>query len=123
MAEKKDYLSQLAEEIEGKKPESFKEEKLEKIERPAIKMNPKMVTAALVGLVVVFALVWFVFLRAKIEMPDFAGQTKADVTAWVRQQGIASSGIIMKEEYNFDASDKGIEYRSGDRPYFFMEVI
>lgn len=28
-----------------------------------------------------------------------------------------------REEYNFDASDKGIEYRSGDRPYFFMEVI
>lgn len=107
MAEKKDYLSQLAEEIEGKKPESFKEEKLEKIERPAIKLNPKMVTAALAGLVVVFALVWFVFLRAKIEMPDFVGQTKADVTAWVRQQGIASSGIIMKEEYDFDA-DEGV---------------
>ena len=29
MAEKKDYLSQLAAEIDGKKPESFKEEKIE----------------------------------------------------------------------------------------------
>ena len=102
MSEKKDYLSQLASEIEGKKPESFKEEKLERIERPKVKLDPKMLAGAAVALVLVLVMVWFFFLRAKIEMPDFVGQTKADVTAWVRQQGIASSGIVMKEEYSFE---------------------
>ncbi len=102
MSEKKDYLSQLAAEIEGKKPESFKEEKLERIERPKMNVNPKMIGAAAFVLVLMMGLIWFFFLRAKIEMPDFVGQTKADVTAWVRQQSIASSGIVMKEEYSFE---------------------
>lgn len=102
MSEKKDYLSQLAAEIEGKKPESFKEEKLERVERPKINLDPKWIGAGAAALVVVFALIWLFFLRAKIEMPDFVGQTKADVTAWVRQQGISSSGVIMKEEYSFE---------------------
>ncbi len=102
MAEKKDYLSQLASEIEGKKPESFKEEKLEKIERPQINLNPKAIGAAAAVLVLILGVVWFVLFRAKIEMPDFVGQTQADVTAWIRQQGIKSSGIIMKEEYSFE---------------------
>ncbi|MBE6108735.1 MAG: PASTA domain-containing protein, partial [Erysipelotrichaceae bacterium] len=102
MSEKKDYLSQLAAEIEGKKPESFKEEKLERVERPKVKLDPKMAGIGVAALIVVLALVWFIFLRAKIEMPDFVGQTKADVTAWVRQQGISSSGVIMKEEFSFE---------------------
>lgn len=102
MSEKKDYLSQLAAEIEGKKPESFKEEKLERVERPKINLDPKWIGAGAAALIVVFALIWLFFLRAKIEMPDFVGQTKADVTAWVRQQGISSSGVIMKEEYSFE---------------------
>ena len=107
MSEKKDYLSQLAAEIEGKKPESFKEEKLEKVERPKVQLSPKLLAAAATVLVLALVLVWFFFLRAKIEMPDFVGSTQADVTAWVRQQGIATSGIVMKEEYNFDA-EKGV---------------
>ncbi len=102
MAEKKDYLSQLAAEIEGKKPESFKEEKLEKIERPQLNLNPKVLGIVLAVLLLIAALVWFVLFRAKIEMPDFVGQTQGDVTAWVRQQGIKSSGILMKEEYSFE---------------------
>lgn len=102
MSEKKDYLSQLAAEIEGKKPESFKEEKLEKIERPKLNLNPKVVGAVCAVLLLVVGLVWFVLFRAKIEMPDFVGQKQADVTAWIRQQGIKSSGVIMKEEYSFD---------------------
>ena len=101
MAEKKDYLSQLAAEIDGKKPESFKEEKLEKVERPQLNLNPKVLGIVLAVLLLLVALVWFVLFRAKIEMPDFVGQTQADVTAWIRQQGIKSSGIIMKEEYSF----------------------
>ena len=35
-------------------------------------------------------------------MPDFVGQTKDDVASWVKQQGITTSGIVFKEEYNFD---------------------
>ena len=102
MAEKKDYLSQLAAEIDGKKPESFKEEKLEKIERPQLNLNPKVLGIVLAVVLLIIALMWFVLFRAKIEMPYFVGQTQSDVTAWVRQQGIKSSGIIMKEEYSFE---------------------
>lgn len=35
-------------------------------------------------------------------MPNFVGQTKNDVAAWVKQQGITTSGIVFKDEYNFD---------------------
>ena len=101
MAEKKDYLSQLATEIDGKKPESFKEEKLEKIERPRLQLNPKVV-------ILIAGLAWFVLFRAKIEMPDFVGLTKAEVTAWIRQQGIKSSGVLMKEEYSFEFDENVI---------------
>ncbi len=104
MSEKKDYLSMLAQEAEAKKkPASFSEEKFERIEKPKMNLDPKVFIGAGVALIVICVAAYFLFFAPKIEMPNFVGQTKSDVSAWVKQEGIATSGIVMKEEYNFDA--------------------
>lgn len=115
MSEKKDYLSMLAEEANAKKqPASFSEEKFERVEKPKINLDPKMIAGGVVALVVVFVAVYFLFLAPKIEMPNFVGKTKTDVSAWIKQEGISTSGIVMREEYNFDAAEGEIISQSVD---------
>ena len=101
---KKDYLSMLAYEVDEKKkkPASFSEEKIERIEKPKVNLNLKWIVAGCVLLFALCAGAYVLFFAPKIEMPDFVGQKTSDVTAWVKQQGIAASGIIIKEEYSFD---------------------
>lgn len=106
---KKDYLSMLADEVDAKKskPASFNEEKFERVEKPKMHINPKLIGVLAILLVVGCALSYLFFFAPKIEMPDFVGQTTTDVSIWVKQQGIKSSGIVIKEEYDFD-TDAGI---------------
>ncbi len=96
----KDFLSQFS--SDGKTPDSFKEEERVKIEKPKKEFNPKGLIIAAVIVVAVGVLSYFLFFAPKIEMPDFLGKTKDDVASWVKQQGITTSGIVFKEEYNFD---------------------
>ena len=96
----KDFLSQFS--SDGKKPDSFKEEERVKVEKPKKEINPKGIIIAAVIVIAVGVLSYFLFFAPKIEMPDFVGQTKDDVASWVKQQGITTSGIVFKEEYNFD---------------------
>ncbi len=105
MSEKKDYLSQLASDI--KKPESFKEEKFETVEKASINLNPKFIIGGLVAIIALGVAAYFMFFAPSITMPDFVGSTSSDVAAWVKQEGIDPAGIIIKEEYNFD-NDKDI---------------
>ncbi len=96
----KDFLSQFS--SDGKKPDSFKEEERIKIEKPKKQINPKGIIIAAVIVVALGVLSYFLFFAPKIVMPNFVGQTKDDVASWVKQQGITTSGIVFKEEYNFD---------------------
>lgn len=96
----KDFLSQFS--SDGKKPDSFKEEERVKIEKPKKKIDPKWFIIAGAVLVALGVLSYFLFFAPKIEMPNFVGQTKNDVADWVKQQEISTSGIVFKEEYNFD---------------------
>lgn len=99
----KDFLSQFS----GKdsKPESFKEEVRVPIKKEKKPIKPLWIIIPVVVLVVLLVIVYFLFFAPKIEMPDFVGQRKEDVAAWVKQQGISSQGIIFKEEYSFDYDD------------------
>lgn len=96
----KDFLSQFS--SDGKKPDSYKEEVRVKVEKPKKQINPKVFIITGVVVVVLGVLSYFLFFAPKIEMPNFVGQTKNDVAAWVKQQGITTSGIVFKDEYNFD---------------------
>lgn len=96
----KDFLSQFS--SDGKKPDSYKEEVRVKVEKPKKQIDPKVFIIAGVVVVVLGILSYFLFFAPKIEMPNFVGQTKNDVAAWVKQQGITTSGIVFKDEYNFD---------------------
>lgn len=101
----KDFLSQFS--SDGKKPDSFKEEERIPINKPKKQINPKFIIIGLVVLVILFVGIYFLFLAPKIEMPNFVGQTKDDVASWVKQQEINTSGIVFKDEYNFD-NDKDV---------------
>ena len=96
----KDFLSQFS--SDGKKPDSYKEEVRVKVEKPKKQIDPKVFIITGVVVVVLGVLSYFLFFAPKIEMPNFLGQTKNDVAAWVKQQGITTSGIVFKDEYNFD---------------------
>ena len=61
MAENKDFLGSLAKEVENK-PDSFKEERVEKITRPN-PFKPKTVISVLVVLALIASGVYYFFLR------------------------------------------------------------
>ena len=108
----KDFLSQFS--SDGKKPDSFKEEERIKVEKPKKEINPKGIIIAAVIVIALGVLSYFLFFAPKIEMPNFVGQTKSDVASWVKQQGITTSGIVFKEEYNFDNDENVILSQSVD---------
>ena len=108
----KDFLSQFS--SDGKKPDSFKEEERIKVDKPKKQINPKGFIIGGVIVVILGVLSYFLFFAPKIEMPNFVGQTKSDVASWVKQQGITTSGIVFKEEYNFDNDENVILSQSVD---------
>jgi beta-lactam-binding protein with PASTA domain len=95
----KDYLQKLSDEA-VKKPESYQEEKVEYMKKAPL--NKKKIAMGIVILVILSTIIYFVFMAPKIVMPDFVGQTKTDISNWVRQENIDATGIVIKEEYNFD---------------------
>lgn len=108
MSEKKDYLSELSKEVQSKKTiESFQEEKVVKVEKPKRTINPMAIVAGVVAVAVIAIGTWFLFFRPNIEVLDFVGKTQNDIGAWAKQQGVETSGIVFKEEFNFE-HDKGL---------------
>lgn len=99
MADNKDFLEQFS---SSGKPASFQEEERVAIVKEKKPVNKKALIIAGAALVVLAVLAYFLFFAPKIEMPNFVYQTRTDVIAWVKQQGIEASGIVFDEEYNFD---------------------
>ncbi|MBR3151135.1 MAG: PASTA domain-containing protein [Erysipelotrichaceae bacterium] len=100
----KDFLSQFSTE---NKPDSFKEEERVPVQKPNRPIPVKGIVIGAVALAAIAAVVYFLFFRPKIVMPNFVGQKESEVGIWVRQQQIDAQGIVMKGEYNFDY-DEGI---------------
>ena len=99
MANNKDFLSQFS---TNNKPDSFKEEERIKVDKPKKTINPKIIIIGVIALIVIAAVVFLLFFMPKIKVEDFTGAKKEDAIAWIKQQGIETSGIIFKDEYNFD---------------------
>ncbi|MBQ6478775.1 MAG: PASTA domain-containing protein [Erysipelotrichaceae bacterium] len=95
----KDFLSQFS---DNNKPESFKEEERIPVVKEKKKVNPLLLGIATALLLAIAILLYFLFLAPKIAVPDFVGKDKSDVAAWVRQQGIETSGIVFDEIHDFD---------------------
>ncbi|MBO4919279.1 MAG: PASTA domain-containing protein [Erysipelotrichaceae bacterium] len=98
----KDFLSQFS---DSNKPESFKEEERIPVVKERKKVSPVLLGIALALLLAVAVLLYFLFLAPKIAVPDFAGKNKSDVAAWVRQQGIETTGIVFDEIHDFDTDE------------------
>ena len=101
----KDFLSQFS--GTDKKPDSFKEEERIPVQKEKKPFNPLYVIIPVAVLLIAGFLVWFFLFRPNIPVVDFTGYTKQDVIAWVKQQDIETSGILFKEEYNFE-NEEGI---------------
>lgn len=95
----KDFLSSLTEET---KPESFKEEKRVKVEKPKVKI-PGWLIGTVIGAIVllILILVWLLVIP-HIPMEDFTGKTSKDVQSYLTQHKVDPQGIRFEEEYNFD---------------------
>lgn len=102
MPDNKDFLEQFS---DAGKPASFKEEERIPVVKQKKPLNVKALIIAAVILLVLAIGAYFLFFAPKIEMPNFVGQSKNDVAAWVKQQGIEASGIVFSDEYNFDNSE------------------
>lgn len=94
----KDFLSQFSD--ENKKPASFKEEERVPIAKKPFNYKPLII--GLLILAIIGGITAFFFLRPTIPVPYFIGQNKTEVSAWVKQQGIETSGIRAVEEYSLD---------------------
>ena len=90
MGNDKDYLNSLATEIE-KKPESFREEKVQRVEKKGVNLDPKIIGIIAAIVLVGCLLVWFIFFRAKIEVPNFVGKTVTDLGVWAKENSISPS--------------------------------
>lgn len=109
----KDFLSQFS----GKNnsvPESFRQEERKPVYKQKKPVNKVLIAVICAVLLLILAVVYFIFFAPKIEMPNFEGKTKTDVAAWVKQQGIQPSGIIFEEDYYFDYDEDVIISQSVD---------
>jgi len=108
---KKDFLSQFS---NDDKPDSFKEEERIKVVKERKPVNVKLVVILIILLILLGLGSYFLFFAPKIQMPNFVGKNKSDVSAWVKQQQIETSGIVFDENYDFETSEGTILSQSVD---------
>ncbi|MBQ1624852.1 MAG: PASTA domain-containing protein, partial [Erysipelotrichaceae bacterium] len=102
MPDDKNFLDQFS---DSGKPASFKEEERVPVQRERKPINVKALLIAAAVLLALAIGAYFLFFAPKIEMPDFVGKTRTDVAAWVKQQGIETSGVIFDDTYDFDSTE------------------
>ena len=100
MQENKDYLLEIESQLENNKIESFQKENIEY--QPKKNISFKYILGFSFFLLILIIGGYFLFFKASISMPNFVGESINDVQSWVRQYDIVNSGVVFKEEYNFD---------------------
>ena len=100
MAEQKDFLKELSK--EATKIDSFKEEKIEKINRPGLVISTKTIVLSIIFIALLVGGYFFFTNKSGIDMPDFVGKKTEEISVWARQYEIENTGIAISEEYNFD---------------------
>lgn len=102
MADNKDFLSQFSEKDKPKKPESFNEEVRVAVSKPKKEIKPIHIIIPSIILVIIAAILVFVYVLPHIPVEDFTGKTQSDVGKWATQNNIEKTGIIFNEEYSLD---------------------
>ncbi len=87
---------------EETRPASFHEEERVKIEKPKFRLSPAMIGGGIFAILLIGFLVWFLFLRAKIVMPDFTGKTLTEAANWAKQNKIDTSALARTYEYSLE---------------------
>ncbi|MBR2685421.1 MAG: PASTA domain-containing protein [Erysipelotrichaceae bacterium] len=101
----KDFLGSIAEETQ-KKPASFAEEKVVRVDKKPV--NVGLIVVALAALAAIGVGAYFLFFAPKITMENFVGKQVSDVSAWVRQYEIENTGIVMTKEYSTEYDENYI---------------
>ena len=105
MAEQKDFLKELSK--EATKIDSFKEEKIEKINKPGLVISTKSIILSIIFIALLVGGYFFFTNKSGIDMPNCVGKKTDEISVWARQYEIENTGIAMSEEYNFDV-DKDV---------------
>jgi beta-lactam-binding protein with PASTA domain len=88
-------------ETEGN-PDSFSEEKLQKVDKPMLKIKPGVWIALACVVALIGGLVYWFQFAPHITVPDFTGKNISEVATWAKQNKIENSMIATTYEYNFD---------------------
>lgn len=83
-------------------PTSFHEEERVKVEKEPFRPSPAMIGGAVFAVLLIGFLIWFLFLRAKITIPDFTGKTLTEAANWAKQNKIDSSSLARNYEYSLE---------------------
>lgn len=110
MKEKKSFLETLG---DSQKPESFSEEKFEKVKNKS--GLRKIIAVAVVVIIVAFAAYAINNLTGTVKVPDFIGKTLEDATVWAQNNGIT---LYAKDVYSFKDAENTIlsqEVKPGEK--------
>lgn len=95
----KNFLDSL---VSEEKPESFQAEQRIKVDKPKKTIPIKWLITSVVVVLVLGFLYWFLFLTPKIPMEDFVGRDKKELFAFLRQQGIDSAKVVVKDVFSLE---------------------
>lgn len=88
--------------VDEGKPKSFGGETFERVEKPKVSVDGKIIGLLAALLIVLGVGCYFFFFSSKLVMPEFTGKTMNDVNAWVKQNKIDTSVIVVNRECDFD---------------------
>ncbi|MBR2675339.1 MAG: PASTA domain-containing protein [Solobacterium sp.] len=85
---------------EETRPASFHEEERVKIEKPKFRISPALIGGVVFVLLLIGFLIWFLFFRANIMIPDFTGKTLTEAANWAKQNKIDTNALARTYEYS-----------------------
>ena len=71
-----------------------------KIEKPKFRISPALIGGVVFVLLLIGFLIWFLFFRANIMIPDFTGKTLTEAANWAKQNKIDTSALARTYEYS-----------------------
>ncbi len=87
-------------ESEDDSPASFAQEERVKIEKQKFQVTKPMIGGGAAFVILLGILIWFLFFRAGITLPDFTGKNLSEVSIWASQNKMESSAIARTYEYS-----------------------
>ena len=90
------------------RPSSYQEEQLQKIEKKPVKIDKKVVIIGTVIVLLLMLAIYFIFLAPKIVVPAFEGKAMSELNAWIKQNEIDTTKIVVNEEFSLEYDENMI---------------